>query len=315
MNRWCLLTLTIVGSLLLLLLGACSDDKDPVTSNDDLTQQETDSSIVATTVGERLFSTPLQSIELSTALLEEQGVLSSRQASATTRAASDGDEIIISLLGGYEYTNGWHVFDFEAVVVDSESHDTVEVAGVDSVQVLIDGQPQQIVPQGSEPDGLKARAHLGWDLVTGDAYCDLNHRIDIDADHQELDTVLTINGTIHDTLHAFDPTDTLTCGLDVSYDVVVADLMVSALAADGDCPMNGEIDAVAEIEAECCNNDTPPDSISIHGTWTVNAKVNDNNTVTLRYSNGFLTFTVTEDCDDTAAKRSAWYTQRDSFRK
>ena len=313
MNRTRLTILTIIlGGLLLFLLGACSEDESPLTS-DNLTQQQTDSSLVAASVGDRLFDTPLQSIELSGALLEQQGVMSSGR-SAATRAASDGDEIVISAVASYEYTNGWHVFDFEALVVDTESNDTVEVTGVDSVQVLVNDQPQFVVPEGVEPDGLKARAHLDWDVLTGDASCDLNHRIDVDAAPQEFDTIVTINGTIHDTLHGVESTDTLECALDVSYDVVVTNLQISAAAGDDDCPLAGEIDAVATIDAECTTNDTPPDSIGVHGTWTVNAVVNDNNTVTIRYSDGILSFTTTETCADDTAHKTAWWTER-NYRK
>ena len=55
------------------------------------------------------------------------------------------------------------------------------------------------------------------------------------------------------------------------------------------------------------NPDSLGSSLQLEGAWTVTVVVNDNNTVTITYSDGTTTWVVTEPCDGGIAASSRWW--------
>lgn len=301
-----ILTLTLLGAIL--LAGCDSDDSAVGTQPTDDTGA--DSSLVSTTIGDRMMATPFQSLEISTQLLAQQGVTVLNARPGPLAATSAGDEdIIITAIGDYSYANGWHVFTFEAIVVNTNTGDTVDIAGVDSVQVLVNGSPVFVVDHNVVIDGVLARAHLDWSVRDGSGDGVVHHSIDVGATPIEADTLITIDGFAHDTLNGFEATDSVQCDVHLSYDMTIENLQVYASAGDDDCPEAGDITVAVSIDAGCAEIiGSNPDSVHVDGTWTVTAHVHDDGSVTVTYTNGLAYWRVTEDCGSGAEEAESWWT-------
>ena len=296
-----------------LIVTAC-DRSDTVT--DPVVEQNTstDSTLVSNTVGDRMMDAPFQTIDLSAKLLESvpgNSPVSRLAANTAGSEVREGDDLIITAVLSYSYANGWHVFAFEAVAVNHVQTDTVDIAGTDSVRVLVDGQPVQRVDDTMAIDGLLARAHLTWTARSGHGDGAVHHSLDVMAQPMGLDTLVTIDGYAHDTITGIELTDSARCALDLSYDMIISDLQVRVPEIDGDCPESGDLSVSVGLTAECvAQTGTPPDSVSVRGTWTVTAHVNEDNTITLTFADGILFWRKTIGCGDnsTTATRSGWWT-------
>ena len=296
------------------LIATGCDRKDSVTDAPAANTSQTDSTLVTNTVGDRVMDAPFQTIALSTELLETvpgNSPVNRLGGSPSDLQITNGDDLVITSVLSYSYADGWHVFDFEAVAINHNHGDTVDIAGTDSVQVQVDGSAVQQVDDTTMVDGLLARAHLGWSARSGNGEGALHHSLDVAVEPMGLDTLITIDGFAHDSLSGIEVTDSASCALDLSYDLMISNLQVLVPETTGDCPEAGDLSVAVGIAAECVGSQgTPSDSVNIHGTWTVTAHVNDNNTVTVTFSNGLLFFRKTTSCDDsgTTGSETGWWT-------
>ena len=200
MKRFLVLTLAFAIGLTLTLMMGCSDD-DAAVNPDQTTPEPQDSAFLNEFIGDEMLSRAFQSIPLSLELLKASPSATSKAVPTALESLGDDDEeIIIESILSYTYTDGWHIFDFEATVVDLVSLDTVDVAGTDSVQILENGTPVREPVDSNAIDGLRARAHIDWDLRGESNQGNLNHRIDVILDPGLIDTIVTIDGSVHDTI-------------------------------------------------------------------------------------------------------------------
>lgn len=296
-----------------LIATGCDRDNattEPTASDTD----RADSSLVRATVGDRMLEAPFQTLELSAKLLAAvpgSSPVSRMLGQTGSQDISQGDDLIITSVLTYRYADGWHVFTFEAIAVNHATADTVDITGTDSVRVLVDGSPVPTVSDSTSIEAVLARAHLDWANRRGVGEGALHHSLDVAVLPMEFDTLVTIDGFAHDSLSGIERTDSATCALDLSYDLTIDNLQVRVPETAGDCPESGDLAVSVGIAAECVeNHGTPPDSLDIHGTWTVTAHVNDDNTVTITFTNGLLFFRTTTTCDDdaTTANRAGWWT-------
>ena len=286
----------------ILLIGMGCDKDDSTTGNNDSQLQQRDSTVVSDLFEEKLFATPEQSLEIASALIETEYTRKGKETPGFFMKLDQPEEQVnINSIASVDYSNGWFIFEFNATVINNVKGDTVNIDGIDSIQILVSGQPVEIIVNGLNPDGLKIHDHLHFDtrpVVVNGAY---NRSIDLDLETMNNDTLLTINGAAHDTLSGIDNLPESDCDIEISYDLVIDDLVVSSAAADDDCPLNGSLEAVASISAECVSRDEAnPDSVSIGGSWRINAEVNDDNTVTITYRGPIVRWTVVEPCDNGA---------------
>ncbi|MBD3258168.1 hypothetical protein GF377_07020 [candidate division GN15 bacterium] len=312
MKRSKITTLFLVGliGLTSMLAVGCSDDDNTSTGPENETLSSRDTNMVSSMVGDAMFSTPLQTVALSEALVNNSPHIVGKSGTGQVMSLSDDDEIIITSVNSYTYADGWHVFDFEAVVVDTETDDTVDVVGVDSVQVLVDGDPVQEVNDSDFVNGLLARAHVDWDFRTAEVSADANHRIDIGVAVQEMDTIVTVSGSVNDTLDVVSVEDSLTCDITIRLDQVLDSLQVYANADDDDCPLSGFVASTAGITADCQGTGDSDDTLQVNGVWAVTATVNGDGTVTVTYDGPIVSWTVTEDCDEVEASKARWWSAR-----
>ena len=314
MTRFVKVTLFVAIALATSLIGTSCDKNDSVTDPVVERNSATDSTLVSTTVGERIMDAPFQTIELSSKLL--QSIPGNAPAQRLTGSVAgtgvgDGDDLIITAVLSYTYADGWHVFQFEAVAVNNEWADTVDIAGVDSVRVIVDGMPVQHVDDSMSVEAVLARAHLSWSARSGNGDGAVHHSLDVSALPMGLDTLVTIDGFAHDSLAGIETTDSASCTLNLAYNMVISELKVRVPEIAGDCPESGDLTVSVGISAGCVSLvGTPPDSVTVNGTWTVTAHVNDDNTITVTYSDGILFWRTTTSCDDdkATAERSGWWT-------
>ena len=278
--------------------SGCSDDNG--TNSNGIDPQ--DSAFVGEFFSGDIFLRSLQSIPVSLELL---GTVdgAAKIAPSALASLSDDEEIIINSIIEYSYTNGWHIFDFSAMIIDLDEHDTVDIAGIDSVQILENGEPVRVPVDSNNIDGLKARAYIDWELRGESNRGDVNHRIDVGLDPGVLDTIVTVDGSVHDTMEVVEDDFDGTCSIFAALDQTVTNLQIRTPSND-DCPLDGQVASTATLDVLCIGNQGAGyDTLQVTGAWTVTATVNDNNTVTITYSDGTVSWTVTEPCGQSATMK------------
>lgn len=308
MRRSLILTVLLLGGWALVLVGGCSDD-DEGTNSVQPTVTEDDSAFVSEFFDPEMFMDVGNSIPISIALLDSiPGGASTPKSTSPWQALQGDDDPIVTAVIHYEYSEGWHIFDFEAVIVDLEVNDTVFILGLDSVQVLYEGTPLQFPNSQSEIDQLKERAHADWHSNTFAENGVVHHALDIALTFPGEDTVVTIGGSAHDTTHIGGGFGNTICEIDISLDQDVSDLQLSTGMQDGDCPLDGDLDMIASLDVFCMGEGTQAaDTLDINSTWHLVMVVNENNTITISFSAGDFSWTTTQSCDGSqAAKPYAW---------
>lgn len=296
----------VLLSLAVLAVGCSNDSTSTAPANEP--QSTGDTAMISNMMGDAVLSTPTQTILLSEALLANESRISGRRTAGFASLSSD-DDIIITSVTSYSYSDGWHIFEFEATVIDHDIEDTVDIAGIDSVQVLVGGEPVQEVANDDFVDGLRARAHVDWDLRSGDATADANHAIDVGIAVSEMDTIVTVGGMVNDTVQSMFVGDSASCSVYVTLDQLIDNLQVYAGAGDDQCPIDGFISSTAHIEADCVSFDET-DSASVNGTWTITAEVVGDGNIRITFEGPVLTWSVTESCEEASASGARWWTSR-----
>jgi len=292
------MVMTGAACMLALVLVIGCDEDDSGTNNIG-TRDPIDSTFVTEWFEDDLTDFGFASIDISQELIQHiPGNPVGKEQLGAVALDDPETEVTINLVGDYSYSNGWHIFDFEATLVDHDSDDTVDIDGVDSVQVLTSGTPVQSPDETTPIDGLKARAVVDFDVRNDDGQGSIHHRIDLDVDTDGgADTTLIINGSTNDALSGSETTSLGECDASVTEAATITNLRIDADAEDGDCPEAGTIVVVATVDVQCVGSGDPPETLDIDGTWTTTAVVNGNNTVTITWTNGIVSWTHTEDCD------------------
>jgi hypothetical protein len=309
MKRMLLLSLCLSLTLILgAIIGCESSGKSTDSADNDA---DTTQFLLADDLfGDNLFSSVFQALDLSVALLDSipDAGASGKDWLAGLSSEGTGD-VIVSAVSEYSYTNGWHIFTFEATQTDEATQITVILTGVDSVQ-LLDGQtPVQYPLSYVTVDTIKARAHLNWTTDPIESTGSFNHALSIGIDRTETDTLYTINGSASDSLHGAYADSASECTVDLTMTESIFGLQIDADC--GECPRAGTVIINATVDLECTGGSDNPDSLGnllqLEGTWIVTAVINNNNTVTISYSDGTTNWVITEPCDDGIAASSRWW--------
>ena len=297
---------TLLGSLLILMLGCDKDDD--VTGNDNTTLTPEDSSMIEDALLGDLFDTPLQSLEISLVLLDYLPEATMPKMSNPAAALGTDDEVLIIIEASYQgYSEGWHIFNFHARVTDQFTLDTVDIVGTDSVQIIEDGAPVRYPGSGTVIEGLKECAHADWWTNTDDTGA-VHHRLEIDLDTSLTgDMLVTVNGTVDDYLNVHEEDDDWVCDIELGLDQVITDIVFN-VDQESDCPESGQIVQIVTIDIHCAGEGpNAGDTMDINGVWTVTATVNEGeDTVTITFSNGIISWTVVEPCDGGGISKSGW---------
>jgi hypothetical protein len=271
MKRMFLLSLAAVFGLALILSSGCDENQND-TGLESQTVNDVDTSFMNSFFGEdEIFSPADQSAELSLALIGHQfGISPSSKKGTSGIHALQGEdvEITITAVNNYTYSNGWHIWSFEATVVNLVELDTSDVSGIDSVQILENGVPIQLPTDSTALDGLKARAHVNWTQrqTTNQGFS--HHRVDFDLDTVGADTIVTINGSVDDTLNVNETGEMGMCQIDVTIDQTITDLQFFTDSTNAnDCPLGGQINSTTTLDVLCVNDmGSGMDTLQINGT-------------------------------------------------
>ncbi len=294
MKRLFLMVSPVVTVVALAWFAGCSDNStESIVAPE--SQHSSDSTFITSLFGDDdLFGTAFESYSVSFALLDSIPGGSAPKRSGAIKALDDGDEVTITAIASYNYSNGWHIFTFEGTVVNVTTHDTVDISGIDSVKVIEDGLPVQFPNETTVIDELHARTHVDMDDRAGTAHGDLHHAVEFSISNVGDDTILTIDGSAHDSLSGSDGDAGDTCELVLTIDQTITNLQIAAESQDGDCPLTGYVAATVSMDINCTSGSQT--TLSISGTWSITATVNGDNTVTITYTDGTTTWATTEPC-------------------
>ncbi|MBU8933414.1 MAG: hypothetical protein KOO62_05345 [candidate division Zixibacteria bacterium] len=296
MKRIIFLMAILTGLVLLMMGTGCDSSKDPV-SNQQGDTTAANFQFVDSAFGEDIFSSFDISLNMSLALLDEiEGITMSPSKSTPLAALGDGsDEIEITLVDSFLFTpEYWYVFIFHGTIIDG--FDTININGIDSIQLLNDGTPLTMEIMPLVFNGVKVRAHVNGETNNGTTIGS-HHRVDFEVNVTDTDSVATIDGTAHDTIAIAWADDVTTCELEMA-SVTTVDGLELLLNGGDDCPLDGTISVTMAIDMDC-TGDSPIgwDQLNIDGTWTMTAVVNGNRTITVTISDGTTTWTTTETLD------------------
>lgn len=307
MKRNVFVSLLMLALLAVVGIG-CGENSTTGPSN--LVIDSTNFLVVDDVIGDDYFSSAFQSMDLSFALLDSIPFPAAPEKSAYSDFATGAEDIIISSISQYTFSNGWHIFDFEGTAYDPISQITSAVTGTDSIQVIEDGIAVQF-PQGDDfIDALKLRAHVLWQTDPTSSTGSFHHALDVEILRTEVDTILVISGSASDSVYAVFGEGSTVCVLDVSMNQTITALSMNS---NGDeCPTSGTINMSASIDLACTDTSsvgTSLDSLSISSQWLVTATVNNDGSVTVHYSDNTTQWTVTQPCEYTPATAPRWWTR------
>ena len=300
-----LFTLLSLGTFITLLPGCGSDD---IVSN--LIQGDTNSSefqAVENIVGTEGFEVIGNSFYLSLEILDSiPGSTFSPKKAISRQALGVGDEIFVFSSLSYAYDGVWHVFTLAASVIDTIYNDTINISGIDSVQILSGGQTLQV--PDSTLDELRIRSHLNIAEVGESFLASLDHAITVTGITVEMISPVTINGTATESATGTDGDSTLVC--DFTYgNTLTATNIVFLEGGTIACPTSGSISLTANINISCIGDlGAGVDTISVSGVWTATGVYASDGSVALTISDGTTVWNTTEPCDDgvQASGTSRW---------
>lgn len=276
------------------------------TDSCDYTPPETiDSSMVVNILGgEDAFNNVFKSLDMSISLLDSIPQIPGKVA-GSLKSLGGGEDIIITAINSYSYENGWHIFDFSADVIDNYNNDTVFVAGVDSVKLLLGGTPVQY-PSGTESfDAINEHAHASYSQSWSDDFGAVHHLVEVALESSPTDTVITISGTTNDTASFSNEDQLMACSIDMNLNQTISSLVMSVVDNSG-CPSSGSITTTAGLDMSCSGQNG---SFNYNDDITVGLVVNQNGTITITYQSNNLNFSVTESCGEqlAAPSQSPWF--------
>lgn len=291
------LALTMFGLIMgvFLLAAGCSDDKatTPGTPGDpnDPGFQFVDSVIL----GDQFMEGMGTMMEMSFMLMDSiPGALARNHNFRQANAAFSS--VVFDTLS-YSYAGGWHVFYFEAYLTDIESTDTVDVVGIDSIQVLADGVPMTV--PDSTANAIYFRAHVTVDTRVEAFSASMDHSFDLVADPTD-PAVAIINGSALEAMGFTFEDSASVCDISVSNSISANNVKMNLDV--GGCPEAGSITAMANLNMNCTGSLT----LNVDGTWNVGATF-EGDLITVNISNGENYWTMTDTCGTGPVAGSRWW--------
>ena len=306
MKRFTLLfTLLSLGTFMTMLPGCSTDDA--ITN---LIQGDTNSSefqAVENIVGTEGFEVIGNSFYLSLEILDSiPGSTFSPKKAISRQALGVGDEIFVFSSLSYAYDGVWHVFTLAASVIDTIYNDTINISGIDSVQILSGGQTLQV--PDSTLDELRIRSHLNIAQVGESFLASLDHAITVTGITVAMIAPVTFNGTATESATGTDGDSTLVCDFTYGNTLTATNIVFSEGGTIG-CPTSGSISLTANINISCIGDlGAGVDTISVSGVWTATGVYASDGSVALTISDGTTVWNTTEPCDDgvQASGTSRW---------
>jgi hypothetical protein len=306
---WFLLAILLCGTTLSLFIG-CSNDDDGGT---DSTTQPGDTTagnfqFVQDSVGDAPFMSLSTTLELSLGLLESlPGAPTSERGMRRVSLAQDGDWHIVEITWNYAYESPWHRINYDAVAVNPSTNDTADLAGTDSLRLLVNNVPVQY-PSASV-NALNIRNHFTWAVRSAEDSIKADHLLNITGDVVNETSYLTVNGSGTDVLYTQVSDGQTTCDLDVTYTPAVNNIQV--YVGYDECPFAGNLSINTAISLTCTGG-SAFDSLNIEGAWTITASYSDS-LETITYTNGGTTWTVTRPCMNTNPEDRAYHAFLEQF--
>ncbi len=285
---------SVLAAMLILSIG-CSDDSTP--AGNDLLVGDTNSAefqFVGELFGDGEIESAFRVLELSFDFLDSAGVFQSPMKNRPVSRASGTTNEVITYSLTKSYVNGWHIFSFQGLMVDTIYNDTVSFGGIDSVQIRTMGAP--IAVNDSTFDEIYIRAHYTYTEVgVGAGSSDLSMNLtNFVEDTLSGGMGFTINGTTTETIDALETDSNTTCDYAATSTITITNLVFSA---SGDCPSGGSMSLVADLDLTCIVSlGTSVDTISVSGLWNFSVTFNSDNTSTYSFNDGTTEWTGVDTC-------------------
>lgn len=306
MKRLGLLTVLIAALAGLGLMIGCSGKSDPAGSN----LIVGDTTDVAFQVAQQLVGSEgdmlsFDDAELSIALFETAtgyGQSSAVSGSRVARAASASDSISNIIISDWTFTQDfWFVCSFSATQHKFECEgdvcDTVitTLEGIDSLQLVRQGDPLDTSQIVDGFDEVRARAHvgIGGASAIGDFSANAHRWVNLES-HPTNDSLVIVNAGAHDTLAISFQGDSASCDIVVTENGSIRDLMVlSVEGVEGECPRSGSASKTATLSLACLGTGSENlEALDIDGAWSVDANVQMDGSVQVSYSDGTTQWTT-----------------------
>jgi hypothetical protein len=311
MKRKTLLAAVLLLGLAITLLLGCGEEEDEITGNggglligDTLAPEF---QFVSEFLGEGSMEFVFHSLEMTMVLVDSIPGGGAPAKAGQPASLMPQEESLIVESYTYTYANFWHIFAFEAIVVDELTSDTiVDVSGIDSFQVLVNGDPVQY--PGPLFNGLNIRSHFDWMESSGFASGHSDHSLNLTAAPVGIDTAITITGSVYDSLGMYVSDGQTQCLLDMAIELTLSEL--TFIGFMDECPTAGSASSTVRLDLSCEGGGSGYDSLNVNGTWTMTATVSGD-VITVSYSDGTTSWTVSGPCDEPATSPSrAWPTRR-----
>ncbi|MDX9856564.1 MAG: hypothetical protein RBT76_02115 [candidate division Zixibacteria bacterium] len=305
MKRLSLAATIVLASMLAAVIGCSDDDENPTGSHLQVgdTTTATFRFIDSTLAGEDVledFELSVNLFEALTAALPGGSARVNHPRAMLTAGLDAEDSVDVSSIIDWSWTAGnWLVIEFEATVVSVDGSDTSEVmvAGIDSIQFLLDGVVLDSAGAWEgDFDGLRTNVHAAADGFDGENSVTgaVHRRLEILGGHNNNDSLGIVNATARDTVTFDLSDDSGSCLIELVNHPTIDDIVLNLVSEE--CPESGSVARTVSIDLSCQSNDGL-NQLDIEGTWTVTATVNGDGTITVTYSDGTTAWTVTRPCE------------------
>lgn len=306
MKRLVFLTLTLFTMAGLGLVSGCNSSNPLETEFGDTNSPEFQ--LVQGFVGDDATDGLGRSIDISFELFDSIPGVSTSPKQRGNYAALDEDVVVIDSFN-YSYTNGWHIFAFWLMAADTVSGDTVDVAGIDSLQARYNGVPMQI--PDSTMDELYIRCHFDVALRNSNVVGSADHSANITNIDWEGINPANINGAVTENLSGTYSDSEIVADFSFNNNLTAENIVFNI--STGECPTAGliELNSVIDISAVQTIG-TSVDSIQISGNWEITG-VFSGDEVTITYYDGTTYWQTTDTCGSSVSSSpvARWVPNRD----
>jgi hypothetical protein len=292
MNRFRWLAVICAG-IMLIAIGCSSSDNE---SNPLVPGNSNDANfrfIEEEVVGEQVFNGIELSLDLAGELIDSiPGAAPARNRFYAEPAIENGTLVIES----YSYTlqNNWHIFQVSGIVAVDFPVDTLNLTGIDSIQITADGVPQQVPDDFT--NAFTFHAHFDvWSRSSSDS---------ISADHQVTATLIdpalmNIDGDLAENIHFTHSDSVGTCDVDLANTFQASNIVLDF--EGGGCPQSGFIVVTTAVAFDCRGNQSNPWSLSLDEVWTITATFDGSNE-SFTFTDGTNVWTAIEPCGGSAVR-------------